>query len=186
MKNSLLVVCLLLSAIISTQAQKFRGADKSAMDMAFYPDNYAHDHKTIGDGKALIRVLYSRPARNGREVFGKLVPYGKVWRTGANENTEIKFYKDATIQGKKVKAGTYSLFTIPGETEWTIILNSDLDYWGAFSYNEANDVLRVKVPSIKLTEPLEVFSIRMAKGEADNAIMSMGWDTTAVDVPVSF
>ncbi|GAA4406722.1 hypothetical protein GCM10023187_26530 [Nibrella viscosa] len=154
------------------------------MDMAYYPDNFAHDRK--GNDKALVRVIYSRPAKNNRDVFGKLIPYGKVWRTGANEATEIKFYQDATIGGKKVKAGTYSLFTIPGENEWTIILNGDLDYWGAYSYKQENDVLRVTAPAKKSGTALENFTIQFAKANSNDAVMRLGWDTTVVEVPLTF
>lgn len=183
MKKTTLLSFLLSLSILSAWTQSFRGLDKSPMDVAYFPDHFAHDRK---DGeKAMVRVIYSRPNKNGREVFGKLVPYGKVWRTGANENTEIKFYQDATIQGKKIKAGTYSLFSIPGETEWTIILNSDLDYWGAFKYKEANDVARFTVPSKKSTDaPLENFSINFPKGS--NAVMRLGWDDTIVEIPITF
>lgn len=178
----LLFFCMTLS--LAGHTQTFRDVDKSPMDAAYFPDNFAHDRK--GDEKALVRVIYSRPARNNREVFGKLVPYGKVWRTGANESTEIKFYQDATIQGKKVKAGTYSLFTIPGENEWTIILNSDLDYWGAYKYKAENDVLRVTVPAQKATDVIEHFAIQFAKGTNSDAVMRLGWDTARVEVPLSF
>ena len=163
-------------------AQPFTGADKSAMDMAYYPNNFAHDRKP-GDN-ALVRVTYSRPQKNDRQIFGKLVPFGKVWRTGANEATEIKFYKDVELAGKKVKAGSYSLFTVPGEKEWTIILNSDLDYWGAYSYNEKNDVLRVTAPVSKLDSPVEAFTIEFENKGERQAVMKLAWDKTVVDVPV--
>jgi hypothetical protein len=133
-----------------------------------------------------VRVTYSRPAKKGREVFVKLAPLNEVWRTGANESTEIRFYRDVTIQGRTVKAGTYSLFTIPNDTEWTIIINSDLDFWGAYSYNEAHDLLRVKVPVKKSEDIIEDFSIKFRKGKDNEAIMMLGWDTTIVEVPISF
>ncbi|MFN8346610.1 MAG: DUF2911 domain-containing protein [Spirosomataceae bacterium] len=183
MKKTTLFAFLLCFSFWGAWAQNFRPVDKSPMDVAYFPDHFAHDRK---DGeKALVRVIYSRPNKNGREVFGTLVPYGKVWRTGANENTEIKFYQDATIQGKKIKAGTYSLFSIPGENEWTIILNSDLDYWGAFKYKPENDVARFTVPSKKSTDtPLENFSIHFPKG--NDAVMRLGWDSTVVELPITF
>lgn len=182
MKKTILFYCFAQLIVLSAWSQSFRGADKSPLDFAYFPDNFAHDRK--GDEKALVRVTYSRPAKNGREVFGKLIPYGKVWRTGANENTEIKFYQDATIQGKKVKAGTYSLFSIPGESEWTIILNTDLDYWGAFKYKQENDVVRFTVTPNKSDTVIENFSIQFPKGS--EAILRMGWDTTVVELPISF
>ena len=167
-----------------TVAQNFRKPDKSPMDMAYYPDHFAHDRKE-GE-KAVVRVTYSRPLKNGREVFGKLVPYGEVWRTGANEATEIKFYQDVDFGGKKVKAGSYSLFTIPGEKEWTVILNSDLDYWGAYKYNQKNDVVRVPATVGSLSEPLENFSIQFDKKGDKQGVLRLAWDTTVAEVPFSF
>ncbi|MEQ8417664.1 MAG: DUF2911 domain-containing protein [Imperialibacter sp.] len=184
MKKTLLFISFISLIAFSSQAQDFRGTDKSSMDMAYYPDNFAHDRK--GSDEALVRVIYSRPKKNDREIFGKLESYGKVWRTGANENTEIKLYKDATVAGKKLKAGTYSLFTIPGESEWTIIFSSALDYWGAYSYKEDKDVLRVTVPSKKVADTIEYFSIVFAKSGTNGATMSLGWDKTVVDVPFTF
>ncbi len=137
--------------------------------------------------KALVKVSYSRPYLKGREVFGKLEPYGKVWRLGADESTEITFYQDATFGGKKVKAGTYSMFAIPTEKEWTIILSSDLDYWGAYKYKEGNDVLRVTAPVKKAEVPIENFSIVFEKTSDKAAKMYFaGWETTVVEVPVTF
>lgn len=182
--KKVILICMLAAATVNiATAQDFRGNDKSPMDMAYYPDNFAHDRK--GSEEALVRVIYSRPAKNGRQVFGKLLPYGKVWRTGANENTEIKVYKDATVAGSQLKAGTYSLFTIPGESEWTLIFNSDVDYWGAYSYNEKNDVLRVKVPARKTDKTIENLSIQFAKN-GGGAIMYIGWDDTIAEVPFTF
>jgi hypothetical protein len=192
MKKILLLLCLSGLLLSEAKAQKMRGIDKSSMDMAYYPDNFAHDRKfapkLIGDMPAIVRVTYSRPAKKEREVFGtKIVPYGEVWRVGANESAEIKFYQDVTIQGKKVKAGTYSLFAIPMATEWTIILNKDLDFWGAYSYNKDNDVLRVSVPTKKIDEVVENFSIQCVKGSNDKeTTMKMAWDTTLVEVPIGF
>jgi hypothetical protein len=192
MKKTLLLLFLFGLIIVETKAQKLRGTDKSPMDMAYYPDNFAHDRKfapkLIGDMPAIVRITYSRPAKKEREVFGtKIVPYGEVWRLGANESAEIKFYQDVTIQGKKVKAGTYSLFAIPTATEWTIILNNDLDFWGAYSYNKNNDVLRISVPTKKTDEVVENFSIQCIKGINDKeTTMKMAWDMTLVEVPISF
>lgn len=184
MKAILSVAIIAVALNLETMAQEFRKPDKSPMDMAYFPDHFAHDRKE-GE-KAIIRVTYSRPVKNGREIFGKLVPYGKVWRTGANEATEIKFYQDVEFGGKKVKAGSYSLFSIPGETEWTIILNSDLDYWGAYKYIEKNDVLRVTATVSALTESLENFSIQFESKGDKKGVMRLAWDTTVAEVPFSF
>jgi hypothetical protein len=127
-------------------------------------------------------VIYSRPAKGGRELMGKVVPYGKVWRAGANEASEIKFYQDVELAGKKVKAGTYALFTIPGEKEWTIILNSDLDR-GAYSYKEGNDVVRVNAPATTANTTVENFTIQMEKKGDRGGVMKLAWDQTVVEVP---
>ncbi|RRB07798.1 DUF2911 domain-containing protein [Larkinella rosea] len=193
MKKTVLFLGLLFLALTGANAQTFtfRGIDKSPMDMAYYPDDYAHDRKfapaKIGSDKAMVRVVYSRPGKNGRELFGtKLAPYGKAWRAGANEAPEIKFYQDVTFGGKKIKAGNYALLAIPTEKEWTIILSSDLDQWGAYSYNEALDVARVTVPIQKSDSVIENFSIQFAKKDAKTATMYMGWDTVLVAVPIEF
>lgn len=191
MKISGLLACLLIGFTLVANAQKLRDIDKSPMDMAYYPDDFAHDRKfapaKVGD-KVFARVTYSRPARKERETFGKLIPYGKVWRVGANEATEFKLFTDATIQGKKLKAGVYSFYAIPNETEWTLIFNTDLDQWGAYSYNEKLDVLRVTVPVKKTEEPVENLSIQFKKANDNikDAIMMIAWDKALIEVPVTF
>ena len=105
---------------------------------------------------------------------------------GANESTEIKFYQDVTIQGNKIKAGTYSLFAIPNASEWTIILNKEVDFWGAYSYNKASDVLRVNAPVKKSEEVVENFTMQLSKGNNKEAILKMVWDNTLVELPISF
>ncbi|GAB4038957.1 DUF2911 domain-containing protein [Spirosoma jeollabukense] len=192
MKISALLTSLLVCFTLATNAQKLRDIDKSPMDMAYYPDDFAHDRKfapaKVGD-KVFARVTYSRPAKKDRETFGKLIPYGKVWRVGANEATEFKLFTDATIQGKKLKAGVYSFYAIPNENEWTLIFNTDLDQWGAYSYNEKLDVLRVTVPVKKAEEPVENLSIQFKKAsdnDVKNAIMMIAWDKALVEVPFTF
>jgi hypothetical protein len=182
--KQILSLILFVSLLSTCHGQGLRGLDKSPLDIAYFPDHFAHDRKK-GDN-ALVKVVYSRPFRNGREVFGGLVPYGKVWRTGANENTEITFYQDATIAGKRVKKGTYSLFTIPDEKTWTIILNSDLDYWGAYSYNDKNDVLRVNVVPEKLDQEVENFTIQFFGTDSSTATMILAWGDVQVKIPVVF
>lgn len=184
MKNIVLLVSFIILTITGAKAQNFRPIDKSAMDMAYFPDNFAHDRK--GDEKPLARITYSRPGKNGREIYGKLVPYEKVWRVGANEATEIKLYKDATIGGKKVKAGSYSMFAIPGEKEWTVILSTDTDVWGAYTYNQANDVVRVTSQVTKADQIIENFSITFTKGEKQSTSLLFGWDNVIVTTPISF
>ena len=157
-------------------AQEFSGLDKSPMDMASYPSNYRVSDKAV-------RIIYSRPQLKGR-ALSDLCPAGQVWRTGANEAPEITFYSDVKFGDQDVKAGTYSLFTVPGASEWTVILNKNLNQWGAYSYDKGADVARVSVPSSSAGESLEAVSI--AFKEVDNGVhMVMGWDKTRVAVPIS-
>lgn len=173
---STLAFALLLLVSTGTQAQKFGGLDKSPMDAASYPSDYRNADKQI-------KVVYSRPQLKGRSL-GKLAPNGKVWRTGANEAVELTLYKDMMLGDTTIKAGTYTMYTIPGESEWTVIVNSDLNTWGAYFYDESKDVARITVPATQGGESLEAFSIAFDSGGAENGItMHMGWDTVRVAVP---
>ena len=190
MRKNLSYIILLLTITLTSQAQKFRGLDKSVMDRSYFPDNYAHDRtyapEKIGGEKARVLITYTRPAKKEREIFGKLVPFGKLWRLGANEASEIKFYQKVTIMGQKVKAGTYTIFAIPTENEWTLILNKDLDVWGEAEYKEKNDVLRVKVKTKPTEELIENLSIQFSKNIKKGADMHIAWDKTMVSVPIEF
>ena len=181
--KTLISLFFLLAIVSVSNAQNFRKTDKSPMDMAYFPDNFAHD-RTDGE-EAIIRVTYSRPFKNNREVFGGIIPYDEVWRTGANEAAEIKLYKDIQVDGKQLAKGSYSLFTIPGESEWTIIFNAGLDYWGAYSYNKEDDVLRVNAQSTSRTEVVENFTIQFS-GSDGHGVMYLSWDKTVVEVPFSY
>jgi hypothetical protein len=142
--------------------------------------NRKSPHETVSSEN--VSVTYGRPAKKGRDIFGALVPYGKVWRAGADEATEITFKKDGSLGGQPVKAGTYTLFVIPNEKEWTIILNSQLKQWGAYEYDKHKDkdVLKVSAPAGKTAAPVENFTIKIEGGQ-----LLMEWDTTQVKVPVS-
>jgi hypothetical protein len=131
-----------------------------------------------------IEVDYCRPAKKGRVVFGELEPYGKIWRTGANEATEIELSKPVLFGGKTLQAGTYTLFTIPQKDTWTVILNSALDQWGAFSYEEGKDVLRVQVQADSTTDVTEMFTIDFVEVNNSTVHMRLMWDHTKVAVPI--
>jgi len=172
----LILIVLALSLTISDTlyAQKFSDLDKSPMDVTAYPSSYRVSDK-------LIKITYSRPQLKGREVASLAKP-GNVWRTGANEATELTLYTDMKLGNTTVKAGTYTFYTIPGENEWTAIISSDLNVWGSYSYNEANDVARITVPATKAKESIEAFAI--AFEESDNGVdMHLGWGTTRVKIP---
>ena len=178
MKKNILTFAIFAIAFAFTtniNAQKFSKLDKSPMDAASYPSDYKISDK-------LVKIVYSRPQLNERSLE-KLAPAGKVWRTGANEAAEITFYKDVTFGGEKVKAGTYTFFTIPGEEEWTVILSTAKNVWGSYFYDETEDVARVTVPVIKNEKSVEDFSIAF-DGEENNANMHLGWADVIVTVPV--
>lgn len=133
-----------------------------------------------------IKVVYGQPYRNGRTIFGDWEPYGKVWRTGANEATEITFREPVFIGGEAIDAGTYALFTIPNPESWTIILNSQLGQWGAFEYDEDRDYYRFEVPVIQLDSPTEAFTMSFSEVNLSITTMSLAWDVVQVDIPIRF
>jgi hypothetical protein len=134
-------------------------------------------------GTTDVTVTYGRPRVRGREIFGDLVPYDAVWRTGANEATTITFSDDVMIEGQPLAAGTYSLFTIPGEDEWTVIFNSVAEQWGAYDYDEASDVLRVTVePEEAESSELMTFSFDEV-GEEEGKLV-LRWDETRVPLMI--
>jgi hypothetical protein len=130
-------------------------------------------------GSAKVKIEYCQPSARGRKIMGGLVPYGEVWRTGANDATTIEFDKPVKVEGKDLPAGKYALFTIPGETEWTIIFNKDHKQWGAYSYKKEDDVLRVAVKPVKTSAPVETFKIDVAKEQID-----IKWENTSVPVKI--
>lgn len=172
-----LVLTLALVFSYTANAQKFPDLDKSPMDAATYPSSYKVSDKAV-------KITYSRPQLNGRDV-AKLTPNDEVWRTGANEAPEITLYKNVQFGDTKVKAGTYTLFTIPGEKEWTVILSSASNVWGAYTYKKDQDVARIKVPSTQSKDILEAFSI-VFEESTTGADMYMGWGTLRVKVPFTF
>ena len=190
MKKKLILLTFILGLAGSAWAQEFRGLDKSPLDNAYLPDNYAHDRKFAPDRKlgesAVAKITYSRPQKKGRQVFGNLVKYNEVWRLGANENTEIEVYQDLKFGGKTLKKGRYSMFAIPSEKEWTFIFNSDFDRWGHYSYDEGHDVLRVKAAVKQNDNVVEAFSIQFEDLEPGKAILRFAWDTTVAELPVSY
>src|SRR3982750_531637 len=155
---SILLLSLTVASLIVSAQSRFPLLDKSPMDMSYYPVNYPILRIQDKASEPLVaRVVYSRPQRNGRNVFGELLEYNKVWRLGANEATEIEFFKDVLINNKVVPKGKYTLYAIPTEEKWTIIVNKETDIWGAFKYDSEKDVVRQDLPVQKQTEPLEAF-----------------------------
>lgn len=175
MKKTFSIVAALILAVVFTNdmnAQKFGGLDKSPMDQAAFPSSYRVSDK-------VMKITYSRPQLKGRSL-SKLAPAGKVWRLGANEAAEVTFYKDVKFGGKDVKAGTYTMYAIPGDGEWTVIISKQLNVWGSYFYKESEDVARAKGKVSKSEKPIEAFSISID----DDMVVHMGWGNTIVSVPV--
>lgn len=132
-----------------------------------------------------VELSYSRPSVKGRVIFGGLVPYGQIWRTGANSATTIEFGQDVIINDKTITKGKYGLLTIPGEKEWTVILTKDLDVTGAGAYKQENDVIRVTTPIKTLAETQETFAIECNNITDISFSLDLKWDKTMVSVEVS-
>lgn len=187
MKGIITIILSVINFCAAAQmtASKLPALDKSPMDMCYYPANYPllkiQDKVTE---PLAIRVVYSRPQLNGRKVFGELQEYGQVWRLGANEATEIEFFKDVKINNKKIKKGRYTLDCIPFADKWTIIINRETDTWGSFKYDSSKDVVRMDVPVTK-TESTEALTIIFEK-TAIGANMLMYWDDVKAALPIEF
>jgi hypothetical protein len=137
----------------------------------------------LGLGK--ITLTYSRPSVRGRKIFGAMEPYGVVWRTGANEATIIKFTDDVTIEGHKVPAGEYGLFSIPDKNEWTVILNKTAHQWGAYTYKQADDFLRFKVKTNTLTEPMETLAMQFTNVDQTKCELELKWENISFSFHIS-
>lgn len=133
-----------------------------------------------GFGLGTITLTYSRPNTKGRKIFGYTEPYGKVWRTGANSATEIKFSDDVSIEGHKVPAGEYGLFSVPGEKQWTIILSKKPQQWGAYTYNESDDFLRFVVAAEKLQQKKETFTLAFENVYPTSGELHLMWENTSL------
>ena len=176
MKNSILSFAVFVITLISSlqlTAQEFKSLDKSPMDVAAFPSSYAISDK-------IVKVIYSRPQLKGRDLV-KLAPPEKIWRTGANEAAEITFYKDVIFGGKALKAGTYSLFTIPSlDGDWTVIINRARNVWGSYYYKQDQDVIRVSGKISKTEENIDAFSMIFDK----DMTLKMGWGKTVISVSI--
>ena len=164
----------------------YTNPDRSPMDMVYFPTDYPLLKMT---GKTttlpLMRIIYSRPQKQGRQIFGGLVQYDVPWRLGANESTEIEFFSPATVAGKTVKPGRYILYCIPQETKWTFVLNSNLYSWG-LEQNRLKDLLQFEVPVEKTNLAIEYFTIACEKKSDKSTALVFLWDDVKAKLPVSF
>ena len=171
-----IIFILLLSCATLTQAQKFKKLDVSPMDRIFYPMS-----NRVSD-KAIV-ITYSRPQLKGRKL-AELVPAYKVWRTGANEATEIRILKPVKLGDTTIKEGTYTLYSYPKEESTEIIINSAKYVWGAYNYDKSKDVARIDVPAIESSEYLEAFSL-IFTGKGSDAVLHGGWGNVRVSIPIT-
>ena len=167
----LLFLALLIQDVRAQELLELRPSPL-AITSARYKDNY-------------VKITYSQPQKKNREIFGELVPFGKVWRTGANEATELTTTRDIQIDSIVLKAGTYSLFTIPEKDKWTIIINADVGLWGAYNYNPQKDVWRFPVRVEVADKFYEPFTIAFDHRN-ELADLLMLWDKTKVSIPIKF
>lgn len=183
---SFLILFQLFFICLLAQPANVPPVDKSPMDMSYYPNNYPVLKIQDKITEAVVaRIIYSRPQKAGRAIFGGLVKYGELWRMGANEATEIEFFKQVKIDGKKILKGRYTLYAIVNENSWTIILNKDVDTWGAFKYDAKKDVLRTIIPVQKTDTPIESLAMSFEKISSGFTLI-IAWDTIKATLPVSF
>ncbi len=163
--------------------------DQSPLDMSWYPTNYPIE-KMKGNTslKLIARLLYSRPHKKGRKIFGDdstaLCMYGKPWRLGANEASEIDFFENVIIAGKNINKGTYTIYCIPHDDRWTIVLNNDLYTWG-LNIDEDKDLFRADLPTmpqLPIVEDFTMFFNDMQTG----CTLTMAWDNVKVELPIVF
>lgn len=172
--------------VLQAQSTTLPQVDKSPMDMSYYPNGYPV--QKIQDKiteQLTARVIYSRPQKSGRTIFGGLIKYGELWRMGANEASEIEFYRHVKIGGKKINRGRYTLYAIVNETTWTVIINKETDTWGSFKYDAKKDVLRTEVSVQKTDAPVESLSMVFEK-TTSGANLIVAWDAVKVSIPINF
>lgn len=184
MKNIIAILFLFVCFSSSAQVQP-TDLDKSPMDMNYSPQGYPI-LKMNGKAGAQpnCRVIYSRPQKAGRDIFGGIISYGQVWRLGANEATEIEFFKNVKIDGKIISKGKYTIYAICNPTKWTIILNSEKDVWGLY-YNPKKDVLRTGVDVSMGEKIVEAFTMYF-EDVKDGTNLVIMWDNVKVALPIKF
>jgi hypothetical protein len=187
MKSFLLIVFLLSVSCFCAAQSSLPPLDKSPMDMCYYPVDYPVlkiQHKS--DAPLVARVIYGRPQKNDRSIFGDLVPYDMIWRMGANEATEIEFFRDVKIDRNKIAKGRYTMYAIPSTDKWTIVLNKETDTWGAFGYDEKKDLIRTDVKVNTRPDIIDVFTICFEGKEKNKTNLMIGWDNKEVHLPINW
>jgi hypothetical protein len=177
MNKAVLLSIIFFAGLVSIDAQRLPGLDKSPLDAAIY--------RTERNSPAIAKIVYSRPFANDRTVWGGLIPYDKVWRTGANEAPEITFYQDVTFGGKAIKAGTYCLFTLATADNVTFILNEELNQWGTYGYNDSKDIVRVPAAVVEKTaDHVENFTITFDNQSDGSTHLVVAWADKQARLPL--
>lgn len=182
----ILSLAFILAVFCAEAQQKPTDLDKSPMDMSYWPSNYPILKM---NGKArdipVARVIYGRPLKNGRSIFGGIVKYNDLWRLGANEATEIEFFKNVKITGKTIQKGRYTLYCIPAENKWTLIINKDNFSWGNFTYDNKKDALRTDITDLdRNSDTVEAFTIYFDE-TPKGANMIFLWDDMKATLPIA-
>ncbi len=181
--NKVRVVVMSFGVLLTASLGQAQTATSETL-MLNLPRQSQHAVVTQRIGITDITINYHRPLTNGRQIWGKIAPYGQVWRAGANENTTITFSDPVTIEGQTLDKGTYGLDMIPGENQWTVIFSKDSTSWGAFSYKQENDALRVNVKP-QTAEPHDALAYDFDDLKADSAVVTMRWEKVAVPFKVA-
>lgn len=184
----LIWLCCFYTFLAFTSAAQLKPTevDRSPLDVSYWPANYPF-LKMGGKTKDLpiARVIYSRPQKNNRTIFGGIIKYREMWRLGANEATEVEFFSSVLINGKSLKKGRYSLFCIPDETKWTLIFNADNYSWGNFSYDSKKDILRTEITVQKNTDSVEYFTMYFDEYRKGGAYLTVLWDDVVANIPIT-
>ena len=181
---SFLVAILLAAFGCGTETEPAEAAEETEAAESEPERLSPHESVSATVGEANITITYGRPYKKGREIYGGLVPFDAVWRTGADEATTLETDRDLMLGTLHVPAGKYALFTIPGESAWTMIVNKVSDQWGAFRYDEAEDLGRVEMGVAANEEMTEQLTIGIEAGEGPNGVLSIVWDMTSATLPI--
>lgn len=186
---SILLVTIFALGASAQEKSKWTGVDASNLDAEYYPAQSAWRNYLQGEDRNMtpkIKLLYSRPLKKDRDIFGALIPYGKEWRLGANEANEITFYQAVDIGGTTINRGTYTMFATPNENDWTITFSSQRGLWGAANRDASKTVASMTVPSSRSDQPVEMLSMAFREIDEQTAHLTIQWDRTKVELPIAF
>ena len=179
-KSFFLTAIILILAVLVNQKSS---AQNSPEDFIIPRTNSkAVIHQTIASTQ--IEITYNRPNKRGRKIFGNLVPFDKIWRTGSDEATEVYFSTPISLAGNAIDSGRYELFTIPGKKEWEVILQKNQNQWGSYKYNPENDVVRFSVTPIEISETIETFTISVDNVGSDYGVLNISWENIIVPIEI--